>query len=230
MVEAPAADRSEGSGSGIFLFPLSSFLSFSFSFSFFLFLLLFVPHPPWRSKPVVGPPPTTPAANQSGARRRPCKASKVTMSQDSNLSVNMHLPRNIFSRVRLVSDPPRLKRPKLSGFCPTLPKQQLSANVPWYGTIADSLGRTQLGSFIVHTHVLGNATLELASGFLKLSGGCGRASQPACFLNQLRKCASCQRYAEIKEMCLPACRILSRAACAARNKSIVTCNGESCDS
>ena len=83
----------------------------------------------------------------------------------------------------------------------------------------------------VHTHVLGNATLELASGFLKLSGGCGRASQPACFLNQLRKCASCQRYAEIKEMCLPACRILSRAACAARNKcSIVTCNGESCDS
>ena len=147
MVEAPGADRSEGSGSGIFLFPLSSFLSFSFSFSFFLFLLLFVPHPPWRSKPVVGPPPTTPAANQSGARRRPCKASKVTMSQDSNLSVNMHLPRNIFSRVRLVSDPPRLKRPKLSGFCPTLPKQQLSANVPWYGTIADSLGRTQLGSF-----------------------------------------------------------------------------------
>ena len=82
----------------------------------------------------------------------------------------------------------------------------------------------------VHSHVLGNATLELASGFLKLSGGCGRASQPACFLNQLRKCASCQRYAEIKEMCLPACRILSRAACAARNKSIVTCNGESCDS
>ena len=85
-------------------------------------------------------------------------------------------------------------------------------------------------SHTVQSHVLGNATLELASGFLKLSGGCGRASQPACFLNQLRKCASCQRYAEIKEICLPACRILSRAACAARNKSIVTCNGESCDS
>ena len=82
----------------------------------------------------------------------------------------------------------------------------------------------------VHSHVLGNATLEPASGFLKLSGGCGRASQPACFLNQLRKWASCQRYPQIKEICLPACRILSRAACAARNKSIVICNGESCGS
>ena len=91
-------------------------------------------------------------------------------------------------------------------------------------------GTSYVCAHTVQSHVLGNATLELASGFLKLSGGCGRASQPACFLNQLRKCACCQRYAEIKEMCLPACRILSRAACAARNKSIVTCNGESCDS
>ena len=52
-----------------------------------------------------------------------------------------------------------------------------------------------LGGNTVHTHVLGNATLELASGFLKLSGGCGRASQPACFLKSA------------KEMCkLPALR------------------------